>query len=39
LIHWTGLRDFGYVMNAAKPCYKYWSICDGKCSFKIVGES
>jgi asparagine synthase (glutamine-hydrolysing) len=32
LIHWTGLRNYKYVMNAADQFYKYWRMCNGKCS-------
>ncbi len=30
LVHRTGLRDYAYVIEAARTYHKYWTLCDGK---------
>jgi hypothetical protein len=30
LVHWTGLRDYGYLIEGAKIYHKYWRICRGE---------
>jgi asparagine synthase (glutamine-hydrolysing) len=30
LAHWTGLRDYGYLIEGAGVYHKYWRICQGK---------
>lgn len=30
LVHLTGLRDYGYVIETAGIFYKYWSRCNGE---------
>lgn len=32
LVHLTGLRDYGYVIETAGIFYKYWSRCNGEFS-------
>lgn len=29
LIYRTGLRDYGYVIEAARTYYRYWNLCGG----------
>jgi hypothetical protein len=30
LVHRTGLRDYAYVIEAARTYHKYWTLCGGK---------
>jgi hypothetical protein len=30
LVHWTGLRDYGYLIEGAMIYHKYWRICRGE---------
>ncbi len=29
LVHWTGWRDYGYLIDGAKIYHRYWRICGG----------
>lgn len=30
LVHRTGLRDYAYIIEAARTYHKYWTLCEGK---------